>query len=252
MTSKNPTPAQPAFRDELYERYVSTHKGSIKEHQSQSALDVDIIPRLPDDRSVAILDVGCGQGQLVDTLQRHRYSDSSGIDTSPEQVELAHKLGRAAVHLGDLFTIANERPGAYDVVTAIDVIEHFDRHEVQRVFQAFADLLRPSGRFVFRTPNAGGPYASRLLFGDLTHGVIYTPGSLEQVGRMTGFTQISTFPVRPSGTTMRRRVRRLSWAVIEPVMKLPLIIETGVTRGHIVTQNLVGVAMKGPVDVAAR
>jgi 2-polyprenyl-3-methyl-5-hydroxy-6-metoxy-1,4-benzoquinol methylase len=232
------------FRDAFYDDYVSGHQGVIVEGLSESGLDVDIVPRLPRDRTSAILDVGCGQGQLVHLLHRYGYRYAAGIDTSPEQVHLAHRLGRPSVCLGDLFEASRVSPGTYDAVTAVDVIEHFDRQDVQRVFQAFSDLLKPEGTFIFRTPNGSSPFAGRMLYGDLTHGVIYTQDSLEQVAHLTGFNQMQTFPARPSGSSLRRRFRRLTWRLLEPIIKAPLIIETGIVRGHIVTQNLVGVARK--------
>jgi hypothetical protein len=83
-----------------------------------------------------------------------------------------------------------------------------------------------------------------MLYGDLTHGVIYSSESPQQVGHLAGFNQMQTFPVRPSGSSLGRRFRKLMWGLLEPIIKARLIIETGIVRGHIVTQNLVGVATK--------
>jgi 2-polyprenyl-3-methyl-5-hydroxy-6-metoxy-1,4-benzoquinol methylase len=232
------------YRSAFYDEYVSGYQGIVTEDLSEATLAADILPRLPVYRKSKILDVGCGQGQLVGLLHRYGYTDVNGIDASPEQVSLAHKLGRMTVSLGNLFEASQDTPGSYDVVTAIDVVEHFDRQEVQQVFQAFSNLLTPGGVFVFRTPNGCSPFAGRILFGDLTHGVIFTQRSLGQVGHLTGFAQMETFAVRPSGSSSRRRFRKIAWALLEPVIKAPLIIETGIIRGHIVTQNLVGVARK--------
>lgn len=231
-----------AYRRPFYEQYVSGHRGIVEDSKSEPNLLRDVIPHVPPDRASAILDVGCGQGQLVGLLMRAGYTRASGIDTSPEQVSVAHQRGRGTIELGDLFEVAEHRRAQYDVVIAIDVVEHFERWDVERVFRAFVDLLTPGGRFILRTPNGSSPFAGRMRWGDLTHGVVYTRESLVQIGHLVGFSKVDVYPVRPAGVTMRRRVRRLGWTVLEAGIKLPLVIETGITRGHIVTQNLVAVA----------
>jgi 2-polyprenyl-3-methyl-5-hydroxy-6-metoxy-1,4-benzoquinol methylase len=232
------------YRQPFYRAYVSGHQGEVLEHRSQSNLEQDVLQHLPANRKAAILDVGCGQGQLIRLIERDGFANVSGIDLSAEQVALARKLGTERVVERDLFELAAAEPGTYDVVIAIDVVEHFDRADVQRAFQAFSDLLKPGGRFILRTPNGVSPYAGRILFSDLTHGVIYTETSLQQVGHVTGFASFSAYPVPPAGTSAKAKVRRALWTLVELWFKAPLVIETGQLRGHIVTQNLIGVGIK--------
>ncbi|MBJ7328696.1 MAG: class I SAM-dependent methyltransferase [Solirubrobacteraceae bacterium] len=227
------------YRDRLYDSYVTGHQGEIAETRSYAGFDVDIVARVPSDRAVSIVDIGCGQGQLVRMLGEHGYTDVWGIDLSQEQVDLAKELGTPNISRDDLFGFAEEHQGGFDVVLAVDLIEHFDRADVQRVFEALSSLLRPGGTLIVRTPNGASPYAGRILFGDLTHGVAYTTKSLEQVAAATAFDRVEVFPVRPAGTGWKQRVRRALWRLIELGLVFPLVVETGHVRGHIVTQNLV-------------
>ena len=232
------------YRATLYRSYVGGHQGIVPEERCQARMAADVLCHLPQDRRVRILDVGCGQGMLVRFLQRNGYADIAGIDLSTDQVALARELGTPNVHHADLFDVADERPCAYDVVLALDVVEHFDRADVQSAFDALARLLRPSGTLILRTPNGCSPYSGRHQFSDLTHGVIYTDRSLEQVAAVTGFRDVRIFPVRPAGYGTLQRLRRALWSVIEVLMILPIVVETGELRQHVVTQNLVCTAKR--------
>jgi len=233
------------YRAALYSSYVQGHQGVLPERPNLPRMAADVLRHLPPGQtSAAILDVGCGQGMLIRFLRRNGYDDVSGIDVSADQVALALQLGTPNVEQADLFEFADRGPPTCDVVVALDVIEHFDRADVQRVFETFARLLRPGGKLVLRTPNGGSPYSGRHQFSDLTHGLIYTDRSLEQIAAVTGFTDIRVYPVRPVGSGALQRLRRILWAIIEPLIVAPLIIETGQLRRHVVTQNLVCTATK--------
>lgn len=233
-----------SFRAELYDSYVSGHQGRITESGSRASLESDVIPHLPADRHSRVVDIGCGQGQLVGLLQEHGYDSVIGIDVSAEQVDLAHNLGRPTVQRAELFSFVDAHGSEFDAVTAIDVVEHFERDHVIAVFEALTRLLRADGTLILRTPNAASPYGGRILYSDLTHGVAYTKRSLEQVCAAVGLEFVGAFPVRPAGKRFRQRVRRTMWRGIEAGFIAPLIVETGHVRGHLVTQNLIGVARR--------
>lgn len=234
------------YRKSLYGSYVSGHQGDPADAFGRDGLIGDVLPHLPRDRNALILDLGCGRGQLVRMLRDHGYLRVKGIDISAEQVALARQLGSGDVERDDLFGHAARHPARYDAVVAIDVVEHFDRPDVEPVFRALSTLLRPGGVLVLRTPNGSSPFAGRMLYSDLTHGVIYTERSLRQIGAITGFATFAGYAVRPErGGGPKRAVRRIVWRIIEGILIVPLIVETG-TKRHIVTQNLLGVGQTHP------
>ena len=72
--------------------------------------------------SLKILDVGCGTGANLEMLAQ--FGESEGVDVSAEALEFCKKKG-LKVHSG----LAEELPfedQSFDVVTALDVIEHLD------------------------------------------------------------------------------------------------------------------------------
>lgn len=100
------------------------------------------------------LDYGCGTGGLVRYARERRGHDAVGFEPSP----FAARLPQHGVPLiaGDELSDA---AGIFDVVTAIEVIEHvLDPMDELRRMRA---LLRPGGLLFMTTGNAA-PYAERL------------------------------------------------------------------------------------------
>ncbi len=80
-----------------------------------------------------ILDVGCGDGGLVDRLAELGF-DASGVDpAAPSRRRLLRQRVEDAQHLG-----------GFDAVTAVMSLHHA---ELQAVVPALAKLLRPRGSF---------------------------------------------------------------------------------------------------------
>jgi SAM-dependent methyltransferase len=108
---------------------------------------VEKICRQVKDRRPRILDVGCGTG--ANLLMLSNYGDAEGVDVSEDSLAFCRERGLDKVRLG----AAEELPyedGAFDLVTAFDVVEHIDDdlaglREMRRV-------LRPGGRVLLFVP----------------------------------------------------------------------------------------------------
>jgi len=93
-----------------------------------------------------VLDLGCGHGALIYFARRAGYTNTRGVDGSPEQVAAARRLGIEGVEEGDLLaTLASQADGSLDVVVAFDVIEHFTRDELLGFVDQVQRVLRPGG-----------------------------------------------------------------------------------------------------------
>jgi 2-polyprenyl-3-methyl-5-hydroxy-6-metoxy-1,4-benzoquinol methylase len=118
-----------ALRDRLYEAYMSQHTGSGARGSAAFIYRRDIRPMLPSPETGPVVDIGCGQGELVRIMTADGY-DAQGIDISPEQVAIAQASGLNQVQQGDYRDILGARNGQFAAVTAIDLLEHLTKDEV--------------------------------------------------------------------------------------------------------------------------
>jgi SAM-dependent methyltransferase len=233
------------FRTALYDRYVSTFKGesSLNAEPSFVWWDHKYLPLLDDlDRAAPILEIGCGGGGLLLYLERRGFSHAAGIDISPEQVEVARRRGVRA-ETGDVFESLAGRAGTIAAVVAVDVFEHFSRDELVRLAPLLYAALRPGGRLLVQTANGAGLFPAQVIYGDLTHMTIFTPKSLEQLLRTSGFVDLAFYETGPIPIRLRGKVDVALWSAIKAVASAIRHIETG-KRQTIWTENFICVARK--------
>jgi SAM-dependent methyltransferase len=234
---------QALLRDRLYEVYASQHAGCSGEGGNALVYRREIRPALPSPEAGPVVDVGCGQGQLVKLLLADGY-DAEGIDVSPEQVAIARASGLDRVRQGDYRDFLQARAGQLAGVTATDVLEHLTKPEVLDTFDRVARALVPGGVFVARVPNAVSPFGGLIRYGDFTHESWYTERSVRQIAAAAGFESVAVRPCPPCAHGLLSAVRVAMWKLVSASCKIALAAETGVLRGHIVTQNLIFVARK--------
>ena len=122
-----------------------------------------------------VLDVGCGGGILTEAMAG-RGAAVTGIDLSekPLKVAMLHGLESGSgvdYRLVGAEALAAEMPGAFDVVTCMELLEHVP--EPASTVRACAELARPGGWVFFSTINrnaksflfaiVGAEYVLRLL-----------------------------------------------------------------------------------------
>ncbi len=99
-----------------------------------------------------ILDIGCGAGFLSNDLARAGHM-VTGIDISVSSLETAKKYDttKSATYLeANAYSLPFEQE-SYDVVCALDVIEHVD--DYTKLIQEGARVLKRGGLFFFHTFN---------------------------------------------------------------------------------------------------
>jgi 2-polyprenyl-3-methyl-5-hydroxy-6-metoxy-1,4-benzoquinol methylase len=232
------TAHDPALRDRLYQAYASQHAGCGGSRGAALVYERDIRPLLPPPSAGSVIDIGCGQGELVKLLLADGY-DAHGVDVSPEQVAIAHAAGLSRVRHGDYRDMLTDfRARQLATVTATDLLEHLTKDEVLDTFDRIAEALCPGGVFVARVPNAVSPLGGHIRYGDFTHESSYTARSVQQVAAAAGFSSVTVQPCSPVAHGIVSAARVAVWKPVSGLYKIALAAETGVLRGHIVTQNL--------------
>jgi len=237
------TGTRAAFRDRLYAAYASQHAGLSNREAAALIYRRDIRPALPSPGDGPVVDLGCGQGELVRLLLADGF-DAEGIDISPEQVRLAQAAGAGPTWQGDYRDFLPARAGRYAAIMATDLLEHLTKPEVLDTFDRVAEALAPGGVFVARVPNAVSPLGGHTRHGDFTHESSFTARSIRQLATASGLEMVTVLPCPPIAHGLVSAARVALWKLFSAGWRLALAAETGVLRGHIVTQNLSFVARK--------
>ncbi len=114
---------------------------------------IDAIAALPGKR---VVDIGCGGGILADSMAR-RGAQVLGIDLAAKALRVAQlhaveaKTPRVEYREVAAETLAAEQPGAFDVVTCMEMLEHVP--DPVAIVAACGQLLKPGGRAFFSTIN---------------------------------------------------------------------------------------------------
>lgn len=140
-------------------------------------LRLDWIDGLAPLRGRTVVDVGCGGGILSESMARRGAAGVLGIDlaTKPLGVAQLHALEAQLTNIAyrevAAEALAAERPGQFDVVTCMEMIEHVP--DPASIVRACAELARPGGWVFFSTLNrnpkaflfaiVGAEYLLRLL-----------------------------------------------------------------------------------------
>ncbi len=183
---------------------------------------------LPEKKEAAILDVACGSGQLLFFLKERGFTNLRGVDISPEQVAIATQVG-VPVEMQNAIAFLVRNEARFDLITAIDIIEHFSKEEVLPFLEACVGALKPGGRLILQTPNGSSPWVGTVRYGDFTHEVCFTPSLLRDLMALAGLKEIAARELGPVpwGLSLFSSVRYVLWQPCRALLLLMHLIETG-------------------------
>ena len=233
----------------LYDSYISSGTTSADLTRRNVGL-ADRLPyavsliktHLPRTKSIAIVDLGCGRGDLLYCLKELGYSNVRGVDISPDQVRVARKLG-LEVECQEIGSFLRDKANHFDVVFLMDVLEHFGQREVLTLLDQVQRAMATGGLLLIHVPNAEGAFGMRVRYGDLTHKTAFTPQSIRQALNVCGFSEIECHEDKPIVHGLASLLRYVLWQCLTVPIRLLLSAETGATK-HILSQNMTVTAKK--------
>jgi SAM-dependent methyltransferase len=235
-----------SFRDELYAGYT-LHSG----HATEGSADFDRVRAhyfrdwLPSDPDTPVLDLGCGNGQLLGFLRRSGLRSVLGVDRSPAQVERSRRAAPGAeVVLGDGTALLRERAGGFGAIFCIDVLEHLTRDELLESLHLIVAALRPGGVLIAQVPNADSPFHGAIRYGDLTHELAFT---VDAMAHLVGLERAQFRECGPVAKNAKGIVRVVLWKLLRRAVQGWNAIETGSAGRGVYTRVMLARAERGPV-----
>lgn len=178
--------------------FVNDRRAGIPGAQEQLSVLRQLLPKLPEGASPAVLDMGCGDGILLNAVLAH-WTTAQGValDGSPTMLDLARERfanlpeGKIAFVQSD-FNEPNWREALplkkFDAVVSGFAIHHSEDARKQEIYAEIFDLLNPGGVFVNIEHVASATPLGEELF-EATYALNITRKRQEQ-GQNVTFTEV--------------------------------------------------------------
>ena len=239
------------YRDYLYKNYARNLSMSEMASNFDKQLVLinryfikNYLPHFPADKSIAIIDIGCGKGAYLLACKMNGYSNVTGVDLSESNVKfcIEHEI---PCEQKDGYEYLKNAKDSYDVIFFNDVIDHLTKDEVIDMLLVMKEALRNNGIIIVKVTNMANPYtgpAGRYI--DFTHEIGFTEISLKQVFDALEFSNVMVY-----GAKIYIKNNPLFWiaSIVEKITSFTLFLLSylyGRKSIRIFTKNLICVARK--------
>ncbi|MDP3181608.1 MAG: class I SAM-dependent methyltransferase [Desulfobaccales bacterium] len=223
------------YRDDFYARYHLT----LDSPQEPDAGHYERCARelrrrwghwLPADKSGAILDLGCGQGEFLYFLRSQGYQNISGVDLCEGELARARRLGLPDLICANVFDYLPGQQERFEVIAALNFFEHLRKEEILKALELIYLALKPHGRVLAVTPNGVSPFAGSTRYWDFSHETGFTPSSWRQLARLTGFQGMAFEEYGPLPLSILGAVRCALWQAVRLGLDMVSRLEVGRSR----------------------
>ncbi|NPV76929.1 MAG: class I SAM-dependent methyltransferase [Anaerolineae bacterium] len=189
---------------------------------------------LPVDKNASVIELACGNGRMLGLIKDLGYSNITGIDVSPEQVNFARHFHENVVQ-SDAMEWLKTHPNSYDLIICMDLIEHLYKPEVLPFLEDCFNSLISGGRLILQTTNSDSLWGSSMRYIDFTHEASFTFRSLSSLLSLVGFHYIEgreCGPV-PIGHSIKSSIRFLIWQIIRIGLIIWNYAEMGISEKNL-------------------
>jgi len=200
----------PHYREVLYRSYsenLGRAQDEADERPDSSSFEY-LRELLPEDRGAAIADLGCGMGEWLAWMQGLGYTNLLGIDIAVDELAACPDVPTLE---GDIVEVLEKNKATFDLFHAKDIFEHLQKQETVDLLLSSQKALRPGGLFLISTFNGQAPFADTTFRGDYSHESSFTPTSMAQVLRATGFEVVFVRGIHSTPDSPSGKARRLIW-----------------------------------------
>jgi SAM-dependent methyltransferase len=186
--------------DELHALYAvseMTYAGQIADLRRTYGALLDDLIRTRGTTGGRLLEIGCGNGFVLDEALDRGFTDVAGVEPSVEAVASASERVRGRITVG-LFTGQEFAPGTFDVVCGFHVFDHLI--DPRAMLDGARRLLAPNGVLLLVMHDAGA-WSAKLLgdrspIFDIVHPYLYDRKTIAALLQAGGFEAPDVFPVR--------------------------------------------------------
>jgi 2-polyprenyl-3-methyl-5-hydroxy-6-metoxy-1,4-benzoquinol methylase len=242
-------------------QYQRWHSDTPEHIQAMKKFCGDLLlPYLPADKNIRILDVGCGMGFTLMALKDMGYKTVEGIDIDRGQVESCQAKHLSVTQVEDSVAYLSSQIEQYDLIVSLDVIEHVPKDSQLSFVRSIQNSIKPGGKLICTVPNANAGLASRWQYDDWTHYHSFTEHSLDFLLYNSGFAEIQIHPTEffhpPTFKLISRNWIRgsfwksvLHWQLfrfVRTFRRIEMVAELGWDQGQFVplSLNILATAVK--------
>ncbi|MCL5075731.1 MAG: class I SAM-dependent methyltransferase [Chloroflexi bacterium] len=184
----------------FYERFFDDRDWMVISHDiGPYLIRKPIQEHLQNIRNKVIVDVGCGTGAVINSLDL-KDNLVCGCDISHDSISRARRLSHSGIHFlqADTLHLPFEE-SKVNVVLCLDVLEHLEND--QAALTEMARVLPEGGELIVRVPYRPYHPDYKEAYGHLRH---YMRQALEGLLRESGFAIEQALPMYPRFTTINR------------------------------------------------
>ena len=108
----------------------------------------EVVAFSKNDKSIRILDAGCGTGGLMLRLKKAGFTNVSGFDFNDDAVAFSQGRGHDVQKLDITNLDGKLLLNTFDIIISDDVIYQFDEATIQKTIGDLLNLLKPGGIFI--------------------------------------------------------------------------------------------------------
>lgn len=179
---------------DIFDKYVETSLGEKEQAKFKfKQFEFNYKKFFPENSDAKVLDIGIGRGEMLSCMKNWDYEDYLGIDISKSTVEFCSSINLNCMLVSNTIEWLSNHPKTFDVITILDVIEHFKKEDTLNLLKALKGALRDNGVLIIQTPNMQAVDGQLHRYNDFTHEFGYTEHSLKQILDTVDFNNIEIF-----------------------------------------------------------
>lgn len=229
-----------------YENYYSTHNEyfkSDKEALLEKVFTIQMIFKKiqKNNRSLSILDIGCGDGALAYFCDKNGYTQYNGIDSCEDFIKInKNTYSNFSFQFIDAFDFLSSNLKKFDIIFMSHVFEHFDIKIGKGILNLINSNLTNGGIFINIMPNASAIFLSTMTrYNDITHKNLYTETSFGQLVNSAGFTKINHLNKYIGQNSFKRIVHLITIKILKT-----FVMMSGFSFPRIYTNEIITIAKK--------